>query len=215
VVRLDVPKFSREDGYIVNCTVVPGFSLDRTTAVYPPGAGMGGSAAVSILHGESAIASELQAGVGWQDPAILLETGLVAWRSGAKPQLSVKRDPRPMLNGRMALLWTGRPHDVPTAELVGRSRPYDKIAVAGRLAQMAVANGDFLGLVYAVNISCGAQEDEGMETLGFYGSLGRKYCGSGWGGYALYLFGTEDERDKFVNNHEAAMQIEPYIREWK
>jgi hypothetical protein len=215
VVRLDVPKFSREDGYIVNCTVVPGFSLDRTTAVYPPGAGMGGSAAVSILHGESAIASELQAGVGWQDPAILLETGLVAWRSGAKPQLSVKRDPRPMLSGKMALLWTGNPHAASTADLLSMARPYDKIAYAGQTAQVAVTNESFVDLVLAVSISYNAQLEEGMAPLDLHNALTRKYCGSGWGGYALYLFGTEDERDKFVNNHEAAMQIEPYIREWK
>ena len=30
------------------------------------------------------------------------------------------------------------------------------------------------------------------------GELARKYCGGGWGGYALYLFAEREERDTFV-----------------
>jgi hypothetical protein len=40
--------------------------------------------------------------------------------------------------------------------------------------------------------------------------LARKYCGGGFGGYALYLFGNTDERGRFVEQNAPARAIEPY-----
>jgi len=41
--------------------------------------------------------------------------------------------------------------------------------------------------------------------------VGRKYCGGGWGGYALYLFANSDARDAFVASANCNRSIEPYI----
>jgi hypothetical protein len=42
------------------------------------------------------------------------------------------------------------------------------------------------------------------------GCLGRKYCGGGFGGYALYLFGTTEQRASFLAANSSARPIEPY-----
>jgi hypothetical protein len=42
------------------------------------------------------------------------------------------------------------------------------------------------------------------------GCLGRKYCGGGFGGYALYLFETNDARNSYVKGTTGARPIEPY-----
>jgi mevalonate kinase len=42
--------------------------------------------------------------------------------------------------------------------------------------------------------------------------LACKYCGGGYGGYALYLFKTTEARDTFVNQEDKAMVIEPYLK---
>jgi hypothetical protein len=55
-----------------------------------PGAGLGGSAAHAFLNGKDPVQSELDLGVGWQDPAVIRETGLCVWRSGPKPVLDFK-----------------------------------------------------------------------------------------------------------------------------
>ena len=46
----------------------------------------------------------------------------------------------------------------------------------------------------------------------------QKYCGAGWGGYALYLFDTTEERADWLKRasregHEARA-IEPYMRRY-
>jgi hypothetical protein len=43
------------------------------------------------------------------------------------------------------------------------------------------------------------------------GCVGFKYCGGGWGGYALYLFSARAERDAFVESANCNRAIEPYI----
>ena len=54
--------------------------------------------------------------------------------------------------------------------------------------------------------------EEGMNELPeAKNCLGRKYCGGGWGGYALYLFETEAVRDAFVRSEQCNRDIEPYI----
>ena len=56
-----------------------------------------------------------------------------------------------------------------------------------------------------------------MEPLPEHGQLARKYCGGGWGGYALYMWETRRARDAFVagwggRGHDGAVAIEPYTR---
>ncbi len=58
-----------------------------------------------------------------------------------------------------------------------------------------------------------AQLAEGMEELPEApGALARKYCGGGFGGYALYLFPAVEQRDAFVAATDAALAVEPYLR---
>lgn len=202
---LDVPRLAREGDYVVNCAVMPGVSLDNWP--YHPRSGMGGSAARSLLLGEDPLASELEV-AGWQDPAVIQQTGLCVWRSGPRPRLALQVDPG-LLAGLMALAWTGRQHD--TASLVEHPRDYDAIARASQVAAAAVRAGDLAGIADAVRLTYGAQLGEGMEELPPAG-LARKYCGSGHGGYALYLFASPGDRDAWVRASAEAVAIEPYAR---
>lgn len=206
----DVPMYARDDSYIVNCTITPAVSLKNWD--YEVGGGLGGSAAYSILSGQNSIKSELDLGVGWQDPVAILETGLCVWRSGQNPILDFKVNPQ-FLEGKMALLWTGKNHT--TYHNVGKARDYDRIALAGRTAREALnplaVNLD--KLAEAINLSYGVQLDEGMDPLPEWGELAKKYCGGGHGGYALYLFRDSKEREKFLGK-ENTLAIEPHIRNW-
>lgn len=69
--------------------------------------------------------------MGWQDPAAIKETGLCVWRSGPRPVLDFKSGGE-FLRGRMALLWTGKPHVTP--ELAALPRDYDMIEAAGMMS---------------------------------------------------------------------------------
>ena len=180
---LDVPKFSRKGAYIVNCTIRSPVSLQKWQ--YKKGSGLGGSAAYAILSGYNSVKSELNLGVGWQDPAVILETGLCVWRSGKKPVLEVKSNPD-FLEGKMALIWTGQDHNTPLN--VDQSRDYDKIELAGAIAREAVLEKDLKKLSRAVNLSYKIQIEENMKTLSKFNELAKKYCGGGHGGYALYIF---------------------------
>jgi len=86
---LDVPRYSRPDAYIVNCAISPLVSLKSWP--YRPKSGLGGSGAYAMLSGDDGVVSELNLGVGWQDPAVINETGLCVWRSGVdvEPYLRV------------------------------------------------------------------------------------------------------------------------------
>jgi glycerol-3-phosphate cytidylyltransferase-like family protein len=205
---LDVPTLARPDGRVVNCTIGSFASLEESP--FEPFGGLGGSAARSILEGRDGVESELSLGVGWQDPAVISETGLCVWRSGPLPVLEVKRNPTELLGGRMALWWTGTRHDTPG--VVGAPRDYELIEEAGRTAARAVDANDYSMLCRGVAISYDAQEKEGMAALPEGGELARKYCGGGWGGYALYLFRNSGERDGFVSGSPQAAAIEPYMR---
>jgi cytidyltransferase-like protein len=206
---LDTPKYSRPDGYIVNCTVSPMVSLNNWQ--YNIGGGMGGSGAYSILLGKNGVQSELEDNkVGWQDPACILETGLCVWKSGELPTLEFKTNPD-WLNGKMALLWTGKSHK--TNELADLPRRYDDIVQWSNIARKSVMPDqlDLYGLAVAVHGYYDVQLDEGMDKLPTYNEIAHKYLGSGHGGYALYLFDNEDKRELFLKN-ENTMAIEPYIR---
>ncbi|MDH3718087.1 MAG: hypothetical protein OES79_08190, partial [Planctomycetota bacterium] len=204
---LDVPRLARPGAFVVNCTVSPCVSLREWP--YQRNAGLGGSGAIAMLEGRDGVEQELRMGVGWQDPAVIAETGLCVWESGPRPVLEFKRNGR-MLAGRMALWWTGSPHDTPA--LIDHRRDYDAIETAGRLARDAVIKEDFEMLAEAVSQSYAAQLDEGMQPLPDQAdALGYKYCGSGWGGYAVYLFKTSQQRDVFAKS-PGALVAEPYTR---
>ncbi|UCH14119.1 MAG: adenylyltransferase/cytidyltransferase family protein [Bacteroidales bacterium] len=205
---LDVPRFAREGGFIVNCAISPLVSLKEWE--YEKRSGVGGSGAWALLNGEDGVNSELDLGVGWQDPAVIQETGLCIWKSGMQPVLHLKRN-GDMLKGLMALFYTDIEHDTPG--IADRDRNYELIYKAGIVAADAVLYEDLKKLAEAVQMSYKAQTEEGMEVLPEADKcLARKYCGGGWGGYALYLFESKKVRDKFVATHSQAKEIEPFIR---
>lgn len=204
---LDVPKFSRAGGYVVNCAVTPKVSLERWP--YEKGAGLGGSAAHSILKVKSGLESELDLGVGWQDPAVIFETGLCVWRSGKKPILEFKLNPD-WLKGKMLIVWTGNSHTTPG--LVNKKRDYSEIFRAGKLAAEAAFAKDFKKLCRAVSMSYSVQLKEGMEKLpDMPRAAAKKYLGGGHGGYALYLFVSAKDRAFATKHIQDGMIIEPYL----
>ncbi len=205
---LDVPRFSRDGGFIVNCAISPMVSLRKWD--YEIKSGLGGSGAWALLNGEDGVDSELDLGVGWQDPAVISETGVCVWRSGQRPELDFKRH-GDFLDGKMALYWTGRDHDTP--HVANHTRDYDLIEKAGAKAREAVLGCDVNMLGEAVMMSYAVQMDEGMQALKeVEGMIGMKYCGGGYGGYAVYLFAENASRDAFVDGEKDALSIEPYIR---
>lgn len=205
---LDVPKYARENAWIVNCAISPGVSLNDWP--YEKGGGLGGSAAFAILNGKDGVKEEFKLGVGWQDPAVIRETGLCVWKSGTEPRLEFKTSGE-FLKGKMALLWTGESHV--TYEKTDLERDYDSINRAGKLAREAVlpGNEDFQKLCQAVELSCEVQYREGMKHLPSFGESAKKYCGGGWGGYALYLFENEEDRNQFLSM-EYTISIEPFLQ---
>ncbi|MBI5769703.1 MAG: adenylyltransferase/cytidyltransferase family protein [Verrucomicrobia bacterium] len=204
---LDVPRFARAGAYVVNCAISPTVSLREWP--YERNAGLGGSGAWALLNGKDGIASELDLGVGWQDPAIIAETGLCVWRSGKRPELEIKTGGE-FLRGRMALFWTGHEHDTP--DLANRPRDFDLIERAGAIARDAVWQGDLKKLAEAVRVSWQMQLGEGNPPLpaDVPGALAWKYCGGGFGGYAVYLFAEPAQRDAACVRKNCR-PIEPFV----
>ncbi|QQL44303.1 adenylyltransferase/cytidyltransferase family protein [Sulfuriroseicoccus oceanibius] len=206
---LDVPRYAREGAYVVNCAISPMVSLRDWG--YRKRSGLGGSGAWALLNGEDGVTGELALGVGWQDPAVIRETGVCVWRSGQRPVLDFKRNGE-MLKGRMALLWTGHEHDTPG--VADQERDYAAIERAAAVARQAVLDESIEQLAEAVSLSYAVQLGEGMEELGEVdGAIASKYCGGGHGGYALYLFTSRAARDAAVTDTgDAMIAIEPYCR---
>ncbi|HTX65771.1 MAG TPA: adenylyltransferase/cytidyltransferase family protein [Opitutaceae bacterium] len=204
---LDVPRFARPDGYIVNCAISPTVSMHAWP--YERNAGLGGSGAWALLNGHDGVNSELDLGVGWQDPAVIAETGLCVWRSGPRPELELKTDGA-LLRGRLALRWTGQSHSTP--DLTEHPRDFAAILRAGRTARDAVWRQDLPGLADAVRQSYAVQLAEGMAPLpaDLPGALAWKYCGGGFGGYAAYLFAEPAARDAAAAR-PGFRPIEPYV----
>lgn len=203
---LDVPRHARPGGFIVNCAISPKVSLREWG--FERNAGLGGSGAWALLNGHTGVEEEIKLGVGWQDPAVIQETGLCIWRSGVKPSLEFKSDGA-MLQGRMALWWSGHPHDTPA--MADQKRDYSSIENASKLAREAVLGNKLDLLGKAVAASYANQLHEGMSPLPeSEGCLGRKYCGGGFGGYALYLFETQGQRKSFLDTNQATRAIEPF-----
>lgn len=225
---LDVPKYAIPGAYVVNCAISPlvwlvAFSGDTVaddrfmawdsgngvpfSQGVPEGAGIGGSTAWRILNGLDVDAMEAAQGCGWQDAAVIRQTGLCVWASGPEPVL-VQHDRGDWLKGRMALYWTGKKHD--SAKLSGMARDYNAIANASVGAMQAVQRQDLDLLAGAVDMSYEQQLSEGMEPLPIFG-MACKYCGAGWGGYAVYLFENEAYRDHAVKER-GLMAVEPYAK---
>jgi cytidyltransferase-like protein len=207
---IDVPRFAVKGGFVVNCAISPLVSLKSWQ--YEKRSGLGGSGAWALLNGEDSVDSELKLGVGWQDPAVIQETGLCVWYSGKRPRLYLKRN-GDMLKGLMALYYTEYEHDTPSVAEMKRN--YKLICDASKIAAHAVLHEDIYELAEAVRLSHKAQTEEGMnELMESHNCLARKYCGGGWGGYALYLFPSQTDRNAFVSHHKQAKTIEPYTRKF-
>jgi cytidyltransferase-like protein len=205
---LDVPRFSRPGEYVVNCAISPLVSLREWP--FEKQAGLGGSGAWALLNGRDGVDSEIDLGVGWQDPAVIRETGLCVWRSGLKPLLDFKHN-GDFLSGRMAIFWTGTQHDTPG--VVNLPRDYDRIAQSARIARDGVLHADIGLLAEGVSRYHATQLDEGMDDLSdIAGAIARKYCGGGYGGYALYLFNDPALRDAAVSSIPELRAVEPFCR---
>lgn len=118
-----------------------------------------------------------------------------------------------MLEGKMAIYWTGDPHDTPaTAKL---EKDLDAIETAGKKARDAVWASDYSMLCEAVNMSYKVQLGEGMNELVASPTginvKAKKYLGGGFGGYVLFLFDSKEERDKIIE-HDGFRSVEPYIK---
>lgn len=205
---LDVPRFSKPGEFIVNCAISPMVSLREWP--YEKQAGLGGSGAWALLNGRDGVDSEIDLGVGWQDPAVIRETGLCVWRSGLTPVLDFKRN-GDFMTGRLAVLWTGGSHDTPG--VVNNSRDYDRICQSGRVARDGVIHANVQFLAEAVSIYHETQLAEGMERLPeISGAIAHKYCGGGYGGYALYLFDNPTDREKAVIAMNDLRAVEPFCK---
>ncbi|MES2995318.1 MAG: adenylyltransferase/cytidyltransferase family protein [Verrucomicrobiota bacterium] len=205
---LDVPRFARDGEFIVNCAISPLVSLREWN--YEKQAGLGGSGAWALLNGRDAVDSEIDLGVGWQDPAVIRETGLCVWRSGPRPVLDFKHN-GDFLSGCMAIHWTGSSHDTPG--IADNDRDFDKIAHSARIARDGVLRGDIELIAKGVHVYHEAQLEEGMNPLPeIPGALARKYCGGGHGGYALYLFPDEATRASAARGTSSLTLIEPFCR---
>jgi cytidyltransferase-like protein len=203
---LDVPRFAQPGEFIVNCAISPLVSLRDWP--YEKQAGLGGSGAWALLNGRDGITSEIDLGVGWQDPAVIRESGLCVWRSGASPVLDFKHN-GDFLSGHMAILWTGIPHDTPG--VADRPRDYGRIALSARVARQGTLAADLTRIAEGIQIYHSTQLDAGMDPLPTLdGALAHKYCGGGYGGYALYLFRSPDQRSHALATTPALRPIEPH-----
>jgi len=204
---LDVPRHSIPGEFIVNCAISPLVSLREWP--YEKQAGLGGSGAWALLNGRNGIESEIDLGVGWQDPAVIRESGVCVWRSGHTPILDFKHN-GDFLHGLMAIHWTGKPHHCP--DFADLPRDYQQIAQAARTARQAVLTADITLLATAINQSLQIQLHEGMAPLlEIPNAIAKKYCGGGHGGYALYLFPTPDARTQALTSTPNLRPIEPHI----
>ena len=205
---LDVPRFARPGEYVVNCAISPLVSLREWP--YEKQAGLGGSGAWALINGRDGVDSEIELGVGWQDPAVIRETGLCVWRSGPKPVLDFKHN-GDFLAGRMAILWTGTSHDTPG--VADHPRDYDRIAQSARICREGVLQAGIAKLAEGVSLYHSTQLDEGMGLLPeINDAIAHKYCGGGYGGYALYLFADPASREAAISATPELRPVEPFCR---
>lgn len=207
---LDTPNAHRTGGYVVNCSISPLVSKDNWQ--YDQRSGLGGSSAWAYVNGLNPFQYDLEHGNGWQDSAIILETGCCVWHSGDQPVLDFKNT-GDFLKGKMALWNTHIPHD--TATLSQKTRDIERIKEISKIARIGVLNKDVHILALATKLTYQEQLKEGMNEVPFLnetGVLGAKYCGSGHGGYVLYIFETEEIRKEMMKKSNDFVAIEPYCR---
>ena len=205
---LDVPEKAIPGAYIVNCSVTPMVSMREWG--YERNSGLGGSGAWAVLNGWDPVKSELGLGVGWQDPAVISETGACVWKSGAYPELDFKNT-GDFLKGCMAILFTGKDHDTPG--IACKERDYKRIAQSSLIARSGVMEHRRDILAAGIALYHSVQLEEGMEPLPVIeGALAQKYCGGGHGGYALYLFDSPVDREKAMAVTPGLRAVEPYCR---
>ncbi len=207
---LDTPGAHRTGGYLVNCSISPLVSKDRWQ--YSQRSGLGGSSAWAFVNGENPFKYDMEHGNGWQDSAIVLETACCVWYSGDEPVLDFKNT-GDFLKGKMALWDTHVPHDTQT--LSQKTRDIERIKEISKIARIGVLNKDIHILSLATSLTYQEQLKEGMKEIPFLGTdgiLGAKYCGSGHGGYILYIFETEEARQKIITTDAHFIAIEPYCR---
>ena len=113
----------------------------------------------------------------------------------------------------MALWYTGIPHD--TATLANKTRDIERIKKISEIARMGGLNKNIHILSLAVFLTYQEQLKDGMQEVPYLNSKGilaAKYCGSGHGGYVLYIFETQEDRDNHVKEDKNFISIEPYCR---
>ena len=92
-------------------------------------------------------------------------------------------------------------------------RDYDLIARSARVAREGVLQADIMRLAEGVAIYHDSQLGEGMDPLPVIaGSIARKYCGGGYGGYALYLFRETAARAVALAATPQLRTVEPLCR---
>jgi hypothetical protein len=115
------------------------------------------------------------------------------------------------LTGRMAIYWTGTSHDTPG--VADHPRDYERIAQSARIARDGVLHADIHKLSEGISLYHATQLEEGMEPLTeIEGAIARKYCGGGYGGYALYLFEEPAARDAAIAATPQLRAVEPFCR---
>jgi cytidyltransferase-like protein len=114
---------------------------------YEKQAGLGGSGAWALLNGRDGVESEIDLGVGWQDPAVIRETGLCVWRSGPNNRCSISNTTATSSQAAWPSL-DRHPHDTPG--VANLPRDYDRIAQSARIARQGVLHADIAKLAEGV-----------------------------------------------------------------
>ena len=111
----------------------------------------------------------------------------------------------------MAILYTGSEHDTP--KMADECRDYVRIAQSSLIARAGVMERNIHELAAGVALYHSVQLQEGMAPLPVVGEeLAKKYLGGGFGGYALYLFASREDRDAAVCLHGGMRAVEPFCK---
>ena len=218
-------------GYVCNMAITPGAALASTATqdigAFPEKSGLGTSAAWAMLNGHDPYHFDKAHGCGWQDPAVIEETGLCVWHGGPTARL-ISKSSGELLRGLLAVFDTGvreRENIAGLSRNIPVTASHTMSLVPDVLKNMHGVSGYVMLLLDALargmHTTYKAQLQEGMRTLAKT-PAGRlitqrnaravKYLGAGHGGYAVVLFTDSHERDMFVINVPSAVAVEPYLR---
>ena len=147
---------------------------------------------------------ELRSGLGG--------SGAWAMLQGRDPvQSELAKSTGDFLAGKMAVFHTGHDHDTPG--MADGCRDYARIAQSSLIARAGVMERSIHELAAGVALYHSVQLQEGMAPLPTLGKeLAKKYLGGGFGGYALYLFASREDRDEAVRLHDGMRAVEPYCK---